>query len=249
MPDLFDELNEVAKKESSGGGIVGKIKLETGYKVFVSGLGNRESFFPCDLRDGSKDKDKAHEQAKALGKCQAAVQIVVYKDSVKGRDVSWQDDRFFCYPLWTDAAKKVVLPSLKTANVTKLGEMWGRIAFADDPSGRMKTNQNGDEVVDKIAFIAEVYKSENAALAAVAGGDVEAENKAATAPKGKVPEAWEPADWEIWIRDFSEMKEFQGKSGVLLKNAIKAVVKREYDDKKTPVGATIDEIYDAMTAK
>ena len=241
MSDLFTDLSEIAQKESTGGGIVGKLKLETGYKVFVSGVGNRESFFACDLRD-EKQKAGALEKAKAVGKPQASLQLIVYKDFVKGRDVTWQDDRFFVYPLWTNAAKKIALPALKTANVNTLGEMWGRVAFADDPDGRTKQNQNGEEVVDKIAYIAEVFASEQAALASVVGGDVKAENAKATAPKqnGNVPVAYADQP-DAWLSFVGEVK--KAIAGKPLP-AIKKYLAENY--KPEDISATLDELLAAV---
>lgn len=243
---LFDSLNEAAQKESTGG-LIAKCKVETGYKAFVSGLGNRDSFFPCDY---TNDESKKKAQALAKAKCangersSLSIQIVVYKDFVKGRDVTWQDDRFFCYPLWTNAAKKVVIPSLKTANVDTLGEMWLRIGFADDPDGRTKKNQNGEDVIDKIAFIAEKFASEQAALAAVAGGDVAMENAKATKPatNGKVPVAYadQPDSWHEFVNQVKEA--VKGKP----KPAVKSFLEKNY--KPDDIAATIDELYQAVIA-
>jgi hypothetical protein len=244
VSNLFDDLSDIAKKES-GGGIVCKGKIETGIKFFQSGVGNRDSFFACDLRDEKavktateKAKAKLAELGNATGRVSKCVQLVAYKDCVKGRDVTWQDDRFFCYPLYTQAAKAVVLPSFKSAGVNALGELWYRIGFAPDPSGRLKKNQNGEDVVEQIAYVAEVYASEQAALAAVAGGDVKAESKAATI---KVPTAFadDPQAWLTWIAEVkNNIKEMPAPK-------VKAYVEKNYSNPQE-VGATVAEILEAL---
>lgn len=257
---LFDDLNKMA---DSGGGIVGKVNIETGYKIMVSGVNNKDSFFAGDLRN-KEENAKALAQAKAKlaelgnptrtdknGKEQPirpsqAVQIVIYRDSVKGKDVSWNDDRVFCYPLYTDDCKKIVLPSFKNANVDRLGEMWARISFAPTPTGRTKANQNGEQVTELIAFVAEVYASEQAALAAVAGGDVAMENAKATKPttNGKVPAAYadQPDAWHSYVNDFRNHPDVKGKPKPVIKKYIEANVKAE------DIGATLDELYQAVIA-
>lgn len=243
---LFDSLTQAAEKESTGGGIVAKCNVQTGYKAFVQGLGNRDSFFPCDYtNDDSKKKAQVLAKAKCTNgeRSSLSIQIQVYKDFVKGRDVTWQDDRFFCYPLWTNAAKKIVIPSLKTANVDTLGEMWLRIGFADDPDGRTKQNQNGETVIDKIAFIAEKFATEQAALAAVAGGDVQAENAKAPKSNSAVPIAYadQPDVWHSWIADVK--KQVSGMPAPKLK----AYIEKEYGGaKEKENGVTAAEILAAL---
>lgn len=241
---LYDELTKAAEKESTGGGIVAKCNVATGYKAFVKGLGNHDSFFPCDY---SNEDSKKKAQAAAKAKCtngeraSLSIQIQVYKDFVKGRDVTWQDDRFFCYPLWTNAAKKIVIPSLKTAGVDTLGEMWLRIGFADDPDGRTRKNQNEEEVIDKIAFIAEKFASEQAALAAVAGGDVQAENAKVTKSNGAVPLAYQdqPDAWHTFVAQVKEATK-----GMPMPK-LKAYVEKNYAN-EAEVGATTAELLAAL---
>lgn len=198
----LDALDEQAEKEGgSGGGFIAQFRFEAGYKAFVPGLGNRESFFAYTPGNEA-------EQAAAKAACQkcynehgvtdkgpqASAQLVVFKASVKGKEVKWKDDRYFILPIWTDAYKKVLRPALQACGINAVGEYWGRISFKADPSGRKKKNKESGELeVELIAFPAELFKTEAEAIAAAAahGGSTGAgASGTSAAPVGYTAETW-----------------------------------------------------------
>ena len=209
---VLDDLDREEQQASGGGGTIAKCKLELGFKVFVTGLDNRGSFFAYRPGDEASKKE-ALLKAKAVlnqhvvkGNPQVAFQIVVYRETVKGRVVNWKDDRFFVTPLWTPGYKEVVKPHLKEAGIDQLGEFWMKVSFAPDPSGRKRidtTDLDDDgqpKVKDElVAFVAKVYKSEAEAEAEAGetepagGSDSPSESRGAVNPD--VPKGWLPKAW------------------------------------------------------
>lgn len=193
--NLLDELDKQAEKEGTGGGIIGQFRFEAGYKVFAKGLGNRESFFayiPGDEKSQAAALAKAKETAGKYGVTsapQTAAQLVVFKNSVKGRDVTWKDDRFFTYPVWTDAYKKGLKPKLQELKMDHFGDYWGKIGFIPDPSGRKRTGTDGKDVVDLIAIPVEIYATEQDAIKA-AHKDNGGAGAAPSIPQGYTADTW-----------------------------------------------------------
>ncbi len=198
---MWDVLEEYEQAETGGGGLIGKIKFEIGYKAFVAGVGNEESFFPFVSGDDTS-KSAAKVKCDALisehdssGRSQVCFQFRVYKDDVLGREVTWKGDRFFTHPLWTDGYKQIVRPSLKESGV-EFGDLWGRIGFAVDPSGRMTKNEDGEEVPAMVEYLAEVYKDQAAAQAAAAefaesgDGGSSGDSGSLVVPDGYTKETW-----------------------------------------------------------
>lgn len=167
----LDEFDKEAEKEATAnGGFVCQARFEAGYKVFVAGLGNRESFFSYTP---GNDKEQAVALAKAKAKLtefnitdkhpSMSAQLTCFKSTVKGKIVTWKDDRCFTYPTWTDAYKKAFRPSLSATNITAVGDYWMRVAFVPDPSGKMK--KDDPTKVEWIAIVAETFPNEAAATA------------------------------------------------------------------------------------
>lgn len=164
----FDALDQLERQES-GRGFIGRIRLRVGYKTFVSGLSNSETFFafmPGDeiaqIQQLQKAKELIAEHGAAV-RPQAAVETTIFRDGVLNRDVVWKQDRVFTCPLWTTAYKGIVKDAIKRLGIKPEGEFWGRIAFREDPSGRMEKGPSGEDRVALIAYPAEVYESEAAA--------------------------------------------------------------------------------------
>ncbi len=195
MTDLLKALDEQAEKEGTGGGIVGQFRFEAGYKVFAKGLGNRESFFPYIPGDKTSQEAalaKAKETAAKYGVTsapQTSAQLVVFKNSVKGREVNWKDDRFFTYPVWTDAYKKGLKPKLSDLKIDHFGDYWGKIGFIPDPGGRKKKDKDGNETVELIAIPVELYASEQDAIRA-AHKDGGGNGAAPSIPQGYTADTW-----------------------------------------------------------
>jgi hypothetical protein len=230
--DYIAGLEEDAKKASGGGGIISLCELNRGYKVFVSGMDNRTSFFPFAPGDEA-GKKLAESNAKKHGKPQDSIEIIVYKDSVKGREVTWKDDRFFTCPLWTPGFKEVVMPHIKEARPPIGKKFWGKVGFTVDPSGRTKADQQGEQKPELIAFIAQVYANEAEATA-------DAGSTTASANGTEPNDPMRPADYSA--KDWADQK-------VDMVNAVSAVIAiAEAGAKSKPVKVRDLAIANAKTA-
>ena len=192
MSNWMEETEKDAQK-ASGGGIIAQMELQAGYKLFVTGLGNRDSFFPF-TPGNDESKKKAFTLAKAKGEPKDVRQLVVYKNSVKGREVNWKDDRFFSYELWTPAFKEIFFPSVKEHKELALGQkFWGKVSFKAEPKGRMKPDQNGEMKPELIAYIAQVYASEQEDIADAGHSNGGSNGSSPADPM--VPDDYKSADW------------------------------------------------------
>jgi len=241
--DFLGWLDQLERMEKGGGGIISRIEFAIGYKVFISGMNNEESFLP--FTDDASRKE-ALEICKgflathqATSRPQSSIQFRVFKDDVKGREVAWMGDRYFVTPIWTDAYKKIVRPAIEKLSLRAPQTFWGRITFAEDPSGRMRENQDGEMVPDLVAYPAEVYPGEAAASEAagatstppVAGGPPIASGLA-------VPAAW-AAYPDQWTEQVAQIKAaVEGKPGPLVVN-VGTYIKEAYGDQ---LGGTVNEV-------
>lgn len=191
---FMDTLKAASNLDGGAGGYIAKVLVEMGFKIFVSGLSNADSFFayvPTDKASVEKALSAA-KQAQAAGSKEPkpSFQLTIYKASVKGREVAWTQDRVFTTQTWTPAYKQVIEPELmrlaKEGKLTQLGEYWGRVTFKPDPTGRMQDNYkfvadapendaNKRQVPELVAYLAEIYQNEAQATQA-ASGEVVASN-------------------------------------------------------------------------
>lgn len=202
----WDTYTEVSQKESGGGGIVARARIETGYKVYVKGHDQVDTFFAASAASESEMKT-AKASASALGQPKWGIQIRVYRDSavVRGAPATWQSDRFFNTDAWTDASKEVVVPSLKGSGVEKLPwEGWCRIGFQPDPfkleqgeAGMTDSDQDGNPRYPQVAYVVEVFADEAAARAALG---TQPETASVGGVTVVVPnEDWTPEAWKsVW---------------------------------------------------
>lgn len=186
---ILDALEAGEKADGGGGGAgyVGKVLTEIGWKVFVQGLSNEESFFPYDpFSDASRAEALADAKraVPAGGKRpNSAIQFTLFKGSVKNRDVSgWKGDRVFVTPQWTESYKQIIKPAIVALAAQGVDyqfgqEYWMRLGFKAEPTGRVRKNikytENGTEpenVAELIAFPSQIFATEEEAEAA-AGQD------------------------------------------------------------------------------
>jgi hypothetical protein len=212
-----DELNS-----GQGFGYIGKCWIGFGYKVYIKGIGNQDSFFPFEF----KNKDsaaKAQLEANALyakhdmknrdGEPQVAYPcfaIRLYKANVLSKDASaWLEDKWWVYPLWTVSTKVnlwkvIVQPSLDKLKL-KVGnqEVWGQVRYKVDPSGKTYEGKDAEgnlvQLPSMVNYISEVYANETEAKAhVVVKADAPASGSGKpTFPKGYTEAAWNELASEI----------------------------------------------------
>lgn len=185
--DALEELESYGR--SGGGGLVGRFKFEVGFFIYSGKVDTDEDEKAYPFEPGNQDAmeqaltDASETMAKygldeLTGKERQRVGPHVsylatfYKDSAKGvtadRAEGWQGDRSFALPMWSDAAKEIWRPAIKELSLMP-GTYWGRLTFAEDPSGRMEQGLDGERVA-LVCYPAELYANEAEAEEA-AGGD------------------------------------------------------------------------------
>lgn len=236
-PDVssFWESEKIAsiEAESSGGnGWIAHTKIAFGYKVFVSGATNEESFFEFDIANQGS-KDAARKDAGAFAKSHmakapsAAIAVVLKKEETYLYDTSkWKTDRWWVIPTYTRAYEEVLKPSLKATGAT-LGWQWLRVGLKPDPykPTRKSINQlTGEETeaANLVPFIMEVFANKESAVLAASKED---SNVAASAPvsepvkmmtqgklvtdtladSGEYPEGWTKDNWSFVVPDIKKM--------------------------------------------
>jgi len=215
--NFWEKYNEEVAREGGGGGIICNATIETGFRVFVTGMEQGQTWFPYSILD-RQSRDAAFAKAKALGdpfglKPSAGVQIHVPVETavVRGQPATWKGDRYFFTASWTDAAKQVVVPSLQKLGIQALPwSGWCAIGFADDPykaslgaAGMTDSDQEGNPRFPQVAYVTTIYKNqqEAAAAASASGGETAVAAPAAPAPVAatgnvSVPENWDLATWQ-----------------------------------------------------
>ena len=241
--DFLGWLDQLERMEKSWGGIISQIEFTIGYKVFISGMSNEESFLP--FTDDASRKE-ALETCKAFlvarqvtSRPQSSIQFRVFKDDVKGREVTWMGDRYFVTPIWTDAYKKIVRPAIEKLSLRAPQTFWGRITFAEDPSGRTRENRDGEIVPDLVAYPAEVFPNEQAATEAAGESSAPPVSGGPPVSTGlAVPTAWVayPDQWKEQVTLIKAAVE--GKAGPLIVN-VGAYIKEAYGDQ---LGGTVNEV-------
>jgi hypothetical protein len=159
MENDFWGLMDQEEAQQGGGGYIGQVEFSIGYKVFVSGMSQEDSFFPYTVGDDAS-KQKALDAARkavvgTTKRPQLSYQLRLLRDTVLSRDVShWQGDRFCVYPTWTDTAKelKAVLQGMGLVP----GTYWMRLAWVPDPSG-ITEERDGETKAKLIGWPVEKY--------------------------------------------------------------------------------------------
>lgn len=160
--DLYDQ--EEAQNVGGGGGYICQVEFTVGYKVFVGGMSNEESWFAFAPGDAAAREAALDAARNTGGKPQYGMQFRVIKDSIIGDEVTWQGDRYETYPGWTDDGK-LAKEQAQALNIAP-GTHWCRFAWFPSPSGRMKKNE--PDQPEFIGWPVEVYDDKAAAEAAAA---------------------------------------------------------------------------------
>lgn len=179
QPVLDDFWQEASDLAGGGGGVIGFATIETGFKVYMNGMGNKASWFPAPNGKNNPQRAAVLEQAKAAAVSAGAPKppawginmfLDVNRSYSKGVKATWKEDRYWTYDLFTDAARQIVLPALSKLSIHTPWSGWVRVGFAPDPFGGMDKDQYGEERIKQVAYVAEVFPTEAAAMAAANAG-------------------------------------------------------------------------------
>lgn len=234
MAELSEFLKGMKKEEGvgSGNGFIGQIKVEFGYKLYLQGMSNEESWIPYKAGDENAKKIAHASALNALKENglsdedaakklrQSSVAIIVQNGSVLNRSTNWKGDQYFVYAIWTDGYQQVVEPSLsgKIKSTSDLGKwLWGWVKFMPDPKGRTRTyttkesdgTEKSEERTAMVAYIEEIFPTKVAAVNKAAelggGGDEEesGENNGSQ-PKLEVPDGFTESEWNLAAGDIKK---------------------------------------------
>ena len=247
---FWDKYDEDRDPTESGGGVISRGEIRTGYQVFPDD--GRPTFFPADIGD-PEAREEALEAARAIGRPQWGVMITADKDaSYKVSEdgtyklVTWKESREEFCAKFHDGFKEVFLPAFAELGIVPPWAGYFRLGWQPDPfavkkgEAGMEEGEDGVPRFPQIMFPLELYADAAAAQAAVEG--VEGAGKA-------VPKEWADAETE-WRDVIIGIKEQVGKlKGKRLQVAIKKQVAAEHGDTDDEagfknLGATLEEILD-----
>lgn len=245
--DWIQQTDEESQKASGGGGVIAQCEIRKGYKIFVGGMDNRQSFFPYDA-SSEASKATAKKKAEDTGnKAQDSVELVVFKATVKGKEATWKDDRFFTYPIWTVEFKQVFWPSVKEQKPPLAQKFWAKIGFAPNPNPQAKKREyQGEMRAEPIAVISKMYKDEAEATADAGQGSNGSEPHDPMIPEGYSKELWLGSKAEI-VKELDAVaqgiaNEMKGKPGPLIKKALMDAKNAKVAQLAEQYVATVDQI-------
>lgn len=226
MANYWDEYEGAAKEESGGGGgIIGQATIETGFKVYVAGVTQEESWFPADARNkaarakAKADSKKFGDEHGAARDAQWGIQIRVAKDGAfsGGQAATWKNDRFFNTDAWTSACKEVVIPALKQHELALPFTGWVRIGFKADPykeaqgeAGKTDSDQDGNPRFPLVAYVSDVFPSREAALEAV--GTPADDGIPGIDDVNEYPEGWDAKSYTEYVIEPVKAMHTEGKN-------------------------------------
>jgi len=210
-----DILDKDLEQASSGGGMVCQIAIYGAYSTFISGVAPKDN---NHLYTDGASKAKAQEKGKALneehgikdakGNTKAPMQtacMVMYRDSVLGREVTWQDDRYNTYGPTFGPDYKVFLEKRKAVNIPVGKKVWARVSWMTSPNAEANQEKDwawneyqGERRLQSMAYPVEVYASKKEAAEAAAN---------LGANGGEVTDPSYPGDHTGWkLADWQNMK-------------------------------------------
>ena len=197
MADILDKEFEEAK---SGGGIIGEIALYGGYMTFAPGVTPRDRTF---LYANEKEKTAAKAKVESLGgKSQQTMVMVQFKDSVIGREVGWQDDRYHTYGPPFGPDYKFMIEKKNELGIPIGKKVWARISWMTSPNAAANQDKawawdeyQGEKRLKSMAFPVELYasKAEAATVAETLAASESGESDP-TYPGDHT--GWSVADWK-----------------------------------------------------
>lgn len=233
----WDSYEKAAQEESGGGGIVANVRVDIGYKVYVAGVDQADTFFGVA---NPQERDAAKAEAQAFGRENGAprgpqwgIQLRAYREDAlsRGQPVTWKADRFFNADAWTSACKEVVVDSLKENDIAPPWEGWARIGFKPDPykvaqgeAGMTDEDQEGNPRYPQVAYIVETFANQEAAYGGVetSPADVAFPEQADTSVE--LPEGVDPSFADFWdeIVDDVRQQSEAGKNPMQIKEHLAA---------------------------
>jgi len=229
---FLDQLDDLTKAESAGGGYVCKANIQFGYRVFVpqeEDVDREDTFFKVKDIGSDDERKKVFQSAKAFVEKHGftkwndkkakdlplkpfmSCHIVIKANDVLNKAVEWEDDKWITIPFFTSGWKSVMRPSIDNVGLPSAGVHHVRISYMIDPDNpkREMFNEDGDmeERDNLVAYIAELYQSLEDAVKAVGTpvdntDDSDKESSAKDSGGSTPPEGWE---WDAWKESWEDI--------------------------------------------
>lgn len=259
----IDQAEHDAQKASGGGGIVAQCEINRGYKVYVSGLSNKDSFFPFNPSDESSKKAALGKAQSAGGRPQDSVELIIYQASVKNKNgdgtsvgASWKGDRYFNYDLWTVEFKEIFMPAIKESKPPLGQKFWGKVVFLPNTNPKAKQEEyQGVMRAKPVATVAQVYKSEADAAVDVPSAGSNGSEPETSDPM--VPADYSKADWLSMKQDVADAvnaaireaeAKTKGKPKPVIAKAVEAARSEAIATKATELAASVEQVNALLTA-
>lgn len=266
----WDEYNETGEEESPAGkgGVVCKVSVRPGFKVFASGFRGEDqekTFFLAppgsdNVNERNAAKDEANKFARENGNpnVQFGIMLRRYREgAVKAKDgspIGWNSDQFDWFGYYTDASKETLVPSLRDCGINlKLAKWnwqgWARVSWTNDPYcvkndiKKRETDQvdaDGNPVFDYelVPFLAEVFESQKKAYEYVE--QAAAEKSFPETPDGFDAESWN--EMKVSIRDALAKQRDDDVAKMIAAHAIK----QDYGLDMHYIQPIADEVYEEI---
>jgi hypothetical protein len=227
--DFWNQVDEGVKSASSSTGTIGEIEISFGWKLYVAGTSQEETFFPCiptDKASLAMAKGLANKYIVDHGLENVRPTYVfcirIFKDTVMNKDVStWKGDQFRFIATYDQDYLGTITQKLREFNVKRVGRFWAQVSWGQatlnpkrkprmvqklDADKNPIIDENGEAVMEEapnlFAYVSKIYPTKEEAQKD-AGGDT-----ASTSPKqeggnGSLPEGY---DQDAWIMVATEIK-------------------------------------------
>lgn len=224
----WDEFNKAVEKEFGGGGVIAKVRIETGFKVYADGMYGDVSWFPTRFGEAHEaEKNVALIAARELGRPVPGTQIKMFREGAisRGKLATWNVDQFKNVNQFDTGFKKVLLPSLVENGIEAPWEGFARIGWQDDPhfvemgeAGMKDEDQNGEARFPRIAYVVAVLTDAEYqdALNAAGGTDDAGADVLAAFDGGNelaLPKLFQDSR-ELWESTVGELAEKVGGKGI-----------------------------------
>ncbi len=171
----WDGYKKAVKEESGGGGgLISHARVETGFQVYASGVGQDESWFPAPFAD-KKGRATAKKAAKTLANehgCEYDWGLAIITPRSKthkgGEPVTWSVDTMVRFAASYWSSHDIVLKSLKDHGVYADGKAaWLRLGFQDDPHAVETGKLDSRGKTPQFAYVTEKFANTKAARDAI----------------------------------------------------------------------------------
>jgi hypothetical protein len=232
--DFWNQVDEGVKSASSSTGTIGEIEISFGWKLYVAGTAQEETFFPCvptDKASLAMAKGLANKYIVDHGLENVRPTYVfcirIFKDTVMNKDVStWKGDQFRFIATFDPDYLGTITQKLREFNVKRVGRFWAQVSWGQaTPNPKKKPRfvqkldadknpiideQTGEAVMEEapnlFAYVSKIYPNKEEAQKD-AGGDTTSTSPKQEGGNGSLPEGYDEDAWTMVATEIKAEKE------------------------------------------